>query len=213
MKTVGIIADIVDSRSIPQRDSFQRKLHEVLLEVNERSAETILSPHTITIGDEFQALYDGFTRVLRDIVHLAWRLHPVAIRVALSYDKLSTDINRSAAVGMDGPVFHRARAILDRLKSHGSTVIQVVSGFENEELVNASLMLLSDGLGTWSATTIGTLAGMLEGLDVKETGPHLGVTKRAVYKVISTHRLEHHLALIEAMTTVLERERRQDRSA
>ena len=205
MRVVGVIADIVESRSIEDRDTFQRLLESVLDELNERSRSAIASPYTVTIGDEFQALHHDFSRVLSDVVYLAWRIHPVRIRVAVGHGELWTDLNESAAIGMDGPVFHRARELLDRLKAHDSTLVQIACGAPVRDLINAALMLVSGGLGSWSATTVGTLSAMLDGLRVKETSPRVAVSDRAVYKVISTHGLAHHRDLLVAMATELNR--------
>ncbi len=205
VQVVGVIADIVESRSIEDRETFQRALESVLGELNDRSRSAIASPYTVTIGDEFQALHRDFSRVLSDVVYLAWRIHPVRIRVAVGHGELWTDLNESAAIGMDGPVFHGARELLDRLKPHDSTVVQIACDTPIGDLINAALMLVSGGLASWSATTLGTLSAMLDGLRVKETSPRVSVTDRAVYKVIATHGLAHHRDLLVAIAAELDR--------
>ncbi len=205
MKLTGVIADIIDSRSIEDREAFQRLLQRVLGELNARSRAAIASPYTVTIGDEFQALHRDFSRVLADAVYLTWRIHPVRIRVAVAYDELWTDLNEEAAIGMDGPVFHRARELLDSLKPLDSTVVQIACDASVCGLVNPALMLVSEGLASWSPTTIGTLSAMLDGLSVKETSPRVGVSDRAVYKVIATHGLAHHRDLLCAAAAELGR--------
>ena len=177
----------------------------MLEELNERSRAAVASPYTVTIGDESQAPHRDFSRVLADAVYLVWRIHPARIRVAVGQGELRTDLNEEAAIGMDGPVFHRARELLDRLKALDSTVMQIDCDASVCDLVNASLMLVSEGLASWSPTTIGTLSAMLDGLSVKETSPRVGVSDRAVYKVIATHGLAHHRDLLCAAAAELDR--------
>jgi hypothetical protein len=54
---VAVIADIVESREIPDRAHFQRRLKQVLDEPNSRAVDSLLSPFTLRVGDEFQAVY------------------------------------------------------------------------------------------------------------------------------------------------------------
>ena len=64
MNVVALIADIVDSRAIPERARFQRSLKTTLAAVNKRSRRSLLSPVTLTLGDEFQAVYPALDSAL-----------------------------------------------------------------------------------------------------------------------------------------------------
>ncbi len=88
-----------------------------------------MSPFTITLGDEFQAVYGGFEAVLGDTVEIIAEVYPHRLRMALGHGPLSTDLNPTAALGMDGPCFaaaiegwkHNSLAILARSLRGGST--------------------------------------------------------------------------------------------
>ena len=68
MQVLVLIADIVESRSIPNRAVYQRKLQELLHTINSRSRQNLLSPYTITVGDEFQALYRNTYGLFSDVM-------------------------------------------------------------------------------------------------------------------------------------------------
>ncbi|MFW5843405.1 MAG: SatD family protein [Spirochaetota bacterium] len=105
---MAVIADIVDSRGIPDRPEFQRRLDALLGRMSNRSGKHLLSPFTITLGDNFQAVYGGFEAVLGDAVEIIAAVYPLRLRMALGHGPLSTDLNPTAALGMDGPCFAAA---------------------------------------------------------------------------------------------------------
>ena len=65
MKVVIVIADIVLSREIPDRSTFQRHLKKSVGTLSAGHPD-LLSPYTVTLGDEFQAVYKRAARVFRD---------------------------------------------------------------------------------------------------------------------------------------------------
>lgn len=55
MQYFCVIADLVDSRLLSDRREFQQLLKEKLKDVSAESSG-LVSPYTITLGDEFQAV-------------------------------------------------------------------------------------------------------------------------------------------------------------
>ena len=205
MKVVGLIADIVGSREIASRAEFQRGLETVLNEINARAADRLLSPYTITIGDEFQALYAGFQALFGDVARILWRVYPHRIRFAVNYDLITTALNRTSAVGMDGPVFYGARTQLDSLKQRSTTAIRVGGvALRSHEVINAALDLLCDNVNRWSRTAVGVLAHSLDGLTVPQMEEPLEVKRRAIYKSIRDNNIDHHITLLRAVAAELE---------
>jgi hypothetical protein len=112
-RTVAVIGDMVGSRSFqgPQRRDLQRHLRAVLQRSNQSYARAILARFVITTGDEFQGLLADPT-VLPDLVwSLEERLPEIAIRLGIGCGTLETPLAKDA-VGMDGPVWHNARAAI-----------------------------------------------------------------------------------------------------
>lgn len=103
MNSIVIIADIVDSKKISARKEVQLTLKDVLIQINHDSENGILSPFTITLGDEFQAVYRCSATLIKDLFLILVKLFPVRIRFSIGFGKISTEINEHEAIGMDGP--------------------------------------------------------------------------------------------------------------
>jgi hypothetical protein len=85
-------------------------------ELNSEFKKQIVSPFTVTLGDEFQG-------VMRDAQNIFLMFHKiqsyfkgVSFRFALSVGTISTQINRKSAIGMDGPGFHSTRTAMEQNK-------------------------------------------------------------------------------------------------
>lgn len=190
VRVVVVIADIVASREIEDRRRFQRGLATSLDATSRRAAGALLSPYTITLGDEFQAVYGSAGAIIRDLVFILASIHPARARVALAHGELTTDVNPAAALGMDGPAFATARAAMDELKEHDRTRIRLASTeLASCELVNVALAMLANAANDWRGTTIATLDALLDGASADEIAARLFVTPRAIYKQIATHNL------------------------
>jgi len=204
MKVIGVIADIVQSSAIPDRKEFQRNLGAILTRISASAGSAIISPYTITLGDEFQAVYGEPRGLFRDLVSILWQTHPTKIRFALSHDVLLTEINTEAAIGMDGPAFGLARKLLSAMKPIDRTIMQISDGGSlNASLVNASLKVLSNEIDGWNKTAVGALYCLLNRQAVGEMGRLLGVKERTVYKAISTHHIRDHAGLLLAIESQL----------
>ena len=76
MQYLALIGDIVDSKQLRDRGKFQTTLASTLKTVSSRNA-TLVSPYTITLGDEFQAVYKSADRLFLDIFSILRDIHPV----------------------------------------------------------------------------------------------------------------------------------------
>jgi hypothetical protein len=189
MNVVVLIADIIESREIEGRSGFQEDLVSCLNAINKKSY-TLLSPHTVTLGDEFQAVYATGSEVLDHIIDIQAQLFPVRFRFSVSFGEIATEINREQAIGMDGPVFHDAREGIDRLKKTKYTVIEI-SGLAEEKLkvTNSGLALASAVMADWKAETLQIFHSLYRGYKVSEILPHYDLSQRGMYKLINRNKL------------------------
>lgn len=199
MSVVALIADIIKSREIPRRSEFQKGLGEKLRTLSDR--ENVLSPYTITLGDEFQSLYGSTRGVLQDIMEILLFLHPVKLRVSLGIGELNTDINSESALGMDGPAFHMAREGLEELKKTDRSIVQIYDGNGDGDLefINKGLALTIAEIDNWKYNTLKTFTGLLGGRKINEIYPEINITQRGVYKLIRTNRIENYVDYFQAL--------------
>ncbi len=204
MQVFTIIADIIKSRGIENRSEFQKSLETKLSSVS-TGASTIVSPYTITLGDEFQGVYDSCGEILDHLFQIMLFIHPVKLRVAVGVGDLDTSINRQSALGMDGPAFHSARKGIEELKACDTNSIRFCDppGDTDLELINSGLSLVLSEMDGWKINTHKTFEALRHGRPVNDIFPELGISQRGVYKLIATNHLEQYLAFFISLNSKL----------
>lgn len=189
MQVIALIGDIVASKELPQRGAFQRRLGKVLADTG-ANANHLASPYTITLGDEFQAVYRKADLLFADIFAIMAEIHPVRARIAVGVGALTTRINPAQALGMDGPSFHVARAALGALKDDKRLLRIGGQQVEAWALPNHILNFISHQVEGWSRNRLLVMAGLLRGLPVKQIEEGLQISRVAVYKNIRAAALD-----------------------
>lgn len=199
MNRLVIIADIIDSRQIADRSGVQQHLRKVIAALNIQNP-TLLSNYTITLGDEFQAVFHSADGAFLDIITVIAALAPIQIRFSLGIGAISTDINPDQAIGMDGPAFYHARAGIDRLKKTGQLL--AIEGLDDAQadMLDAALALLNYHLSKWKGNRFEILQGLMLQKPVAEIARQLDISEQAVYKNIRTGGLDPVMNLFEAFT-------------
>lgn len=195
MPHLVVIGDLVASRRIAARAKFQERLQRTLAEISAANAASLASPYTLTLGDEFQAVYLAGRGVFADLCRLRAACLPARPRLSLAVGALSTAVNPAQALGMDGPAFHAAREGIDTLKKSGG---EFALGGElpgDAATRDALIDLLAAATLTWKANRWTILAALLDGRAVPEIAEETALTEVAVYKNIRHARLES-LALV-----------------
>lgn len=179
-----VIGDLIASKKAVRRNALQRRFQAALDTCNDDkdNRRAILSPYTITIGDEFQVVFSDPSTVFRDILRIQADLLPDKMRFSLAIGTLSTSVNRKRAVGMDGPAFHRARAGIDSLKDEQHSYVIGGLGGTLDALANSTLTLISDQMEKWRTVRFQVLAMQLRGEEPSAIAETLGISKTAVYK-------------------------------
>lgn len=203
MNYVVVIADLVGSREVRARAQFQRRLKSIIQAANGRAGRALASPYTLTLGDEFQAVYRDATRVFADILGIQAQLAPMQARFALASGALATSVNPTQAIGMDGPAFHRARALLERLKRD-----ERVFGVQTDEtgawtLPAGALAVLSGLSSGWLPARFEVLAGLMHGLSNAEIAKKADISPRAVNKNIRAADLDEWRRILDEIARQL----------
>jgi len=205
MKYLVLIGDVVGSRRLPARAQFQRQVRALLLGVNRRRP-ALVSPYTLTLGDEFQAVYRRADTAFADLFGLLARIAPVHARFALAVGEIVTPINPKQSIGMDGPAFHDARAELARLKAEGRLLGVHGGGAARWALPGASLAVLSGLVEGWWPKRLELFAGLLAGGAAPELARQAGITPRAVNKNIRAADLDEWKRILDEITRLLNEE-------
>jgi hypothetical protein len=202
MPYLVLIGDLIASRQSQNRKDLQNRLATILAKLNGRMPKPV-SPYTLTLGDEFQAVFDAADHVFDDIVQIMAALHPDQVRFSLGLGNITTDLNLEQSLGMDGPAFYLAREGIDRLKDSGD-LLHLDGLPENCALLaEGSLRLLSQRIQRWEANRFAILHGLLVGDPVKTIATELSVSEQAVYKNIRSGGLEAVIQVLSSLTKII----------
>ena len=155
-----IIGDIINSKQITNRNEVQKKLKEVLGEINNRYIKDIAAKFMISLGDEFQGLIRNQGNIIKIISEVERELEPVKLRFGVGIGNVSTDINLDNSLEIDGPAYYRARKMIQELERKKSQYTESDSnimvcfsdeGSEVNELINAALGVCATIKSKWSA--------------------------------------------------------------
>lgn len=193
MRSLAIIGDIVASRSVPDREVFQRHFIQHVEALNHapwRLPGDLASPFTVTLGDEFQALYTDPARIMLDVWELAANLAPTALRVSIAIGELTTDTNTEAAIGMDGPAFHLARDGMDRLLKPRKQRLCITAD-PPLPLEHAAAALIGELVAKFKPLRIRILARHARGEPVAEIASALNTTPQNIYRHMDTGMIQN----------------------
>lgn len=201
---IVVIGDIEHSKKLKGdvRGKTQKTLESVFKEINHKSGD-ILSPYTITQGDEFQAMYHSPDELFKHIWWIMAAIHPVRIRVSIGVGKIATAINRESTLSMDGPVFHKARKGIERMKKEKLLLSISTADDRFDRLINSTFHLLGSSLRSWKKNRYSILYKRYEGKDVKQIAGELDLSEVAVYKNIHAGTLEAIKEFTDAISETL----------
>lgn len=197
------VGDLVASRKLVHRSAVQDELKACLKSLNAKKREGVLSPYTITLGDEFQAVFSGPDRLFHDAFRIMKAIHPVAMRFSFGIGRIDTKINPKQAIGMDGPAFHLARAAIEQLKRTKNLMVIATSEWPDVTLANESLDLVSHLVRKWDRNQFEVLLGVYTQRAVKDIAADLDVTDKAIYKAIDAGAMKTIVGILEEITARL----------
>lgn len=182
----AIIGDIRKSRSLPARAAVQRKFASAIETVNAEFKKEIASRFLLTLGDEFQGLLNSPAESYRLVRRFQDLMEPIPFSFGIGVGTLSTPVQREA-LGMDGEVFHRARAALTDAKKSKR---EILYSFDSPalDITNALIGLLESERQRLTARQK-QIAQLLKDLDgQKAVAKRLRISQPAVAKVVASLR-------------------------
>lgn len=140
MKQFILMADIIKS-SEKKPEALMTHFKEVVAQANKRFGKSILSPLTITLGDEFQGVVKDMETAVELIFFLDQELLTAArmyrLRYVIHYGEISTPLNKENSHGMLGEGLTFARRHLEKLKHEKEEVS--VTGLDEDNALKINL--------------------------------------------------------------------------
>ncbi len=182
-----LIGDVVRSREFPDREALRRLLVRALRSANRQFSHIIVSPLTVSAGDEFQGLLEPRGGIIRLLNSLTQCLFPLRLRVGVGIRGITTRVTRRPQE-MDGPAFRLARGALEEAKnSKPPAELLFHSPDETFDLAANAIALLARLLKQrwkplhWRRSTLRD-----DGLDVNDIAEREGVSPAAVHYSLAT---------------------------
>jgi DNA-binding CsgD family transcriptional regulator len=176
-----------------------------LKDLNRRFARELAAKLTITVGDELQGLLQG-GRVIPDLIRQLETAHAdIDFRFGIGRGTLETDL-REYAIGMDGPVWHLARAAMDGARASGR-LGGVFAGFDGADdlALNGLARLLHHLRSRLTPKQRLILEDLLAGKTQRELAERAGVSPQAISKQARAAGWEAYREGEEAWRAILSR--------
>lgn len=210
-----IIGDIIGSKKIEDRDKVQADFKDILFSMNQKYAEHIASKFTITLGDEFQGLLKNNEYAIQIIYEIEMAMLPIQMRFGVGIGEVSTAINFESSSEIDGPAYHRARAMIEELeiterqRSKRQANILLASQPENmeiDQLLNSILSVCTALKSNWTLKQQEIIqAFLLNEENQTKTAEKLGIAQSSVSRGLSGANFVTYQSAINTVNTFLMR--------
>ena len=141
-----ITADVIDSR---------RQAVKVEEKKNALAAITypgLLTPFTISRGDEIQAVLAGAVLPLDLVRRLRYLCRPLALRIGIGTGRITSGLGSKTSWEMNGPAFFRSRQALEEVKKERRAFTGLRTGDPEFDRLAGALLLLIDTIASrWTA--------------------------------------------------------------
>ncbi|WP_313343111.1 SatD family protein [Sedimentibacter sp.] len=192
---IAVIGDIRQSKRIENRSEVQKKLKQVLEEINLKYDKEIASNFIITLGDEFQGLLCSGTNTMSIITEIEIKMYPVKIRFGVGAGAITTDVNKEMSIGADGPGYYKARDAIEFLKENerkkqtNAADVRFETEGDNQAItimINTILALLTVIKDSWSDRQREIIWDMLQHQDSQvDVAKRFKIKQPAVQKNLS----------------------------
>lgn len=180
-----LMADIVESSKM-QADQLMTDFKKVVESTNEKHKKSILSPLTITLGDEFQGVITGTEAALQIIFNLEEELLkltvPFKMRYVLVEGRIDTPLNKKNAHGMLGPGLTEARSILTSMKSGKNRFAVKLKDTRASEKIMLALHVLQGISDQWTPPQKKIAHSFLQLGDYKKVASKLKKDASAIWR-------------------------------
>jgi SatD family (SatD) len=196
MKQIILMADIINSRSHPSLELL-KSFKELVLAVNTNFSNELLSPLTITLGDEYQAIVKELNDAVRMLIFIEeysiQHKLDFKLRHVLKEGEVETEINKQIAHGMLGSGLTEARAALLRLKKTDNRFRIEIEKKPSSDLFNHAFQLFQSIIDEWRPNMDYELVSRFikEG-DYKLVAMQLGKTRSQVWKREKTLKMSNY---------------------
>lgn len=203
-----LMADIIgSSRHDGRGKKLMRQFKALVDTVNQRHRDQMLSPFTITLGDEFQGVPSSLASAVMALFDFEeFRIRQQAtfqLRYVIYYGQIDTEINPDIAYEMVGPGLSGARKCLEGMKQRRKRFEIQLAPRDPEQLLGDALLVYFGMTDSWKLKDSEVLSMFLDGLTYKEIAPIVGRDRTSILRKSRTLRVEEYFASKRVIKRVL----------
>lgn len=175
-----LMADIINSRR-KNSSSLMTQFKDVVSSINKVKNENLISPLTITLGDEFQGVTNTIENGIKTIFDIEEiildKQYDLKLRYVLLYGQIDTEINTSIAYEMLGEGLTNARRSINSLKKTDSRFLIRLNNYETkkEHYLNKTLFIYQNFIDSWKEKDLKIIKEFLLHEDYKIVAQNVGI--------------------------------------
>ena len=193
------MSDIIKSRNKDQK-GLMKEFDAVVSDTNRFFAESILSPLTITLGDEFQGIVNSLEEALSIIINIEETLihknMSFKLRYVLNEGDIDTPINKNIAYGMLGTGLTYARETLNLMKKNDHRFFVSAKNERLSNILNFSFVIFESIVDRWDyERDYPLVSAFLSSDDYKDVANQLNKNRSLMWKREKSLNIEEYRAI------------------
>ena len=204
-KAVILMGDIVKSSEAENIEMLWNDFNMTIDRFSSEYGEKLLSPLTITLGDEFQGIVNSLAEgvALMFNLSIALREKNIRCRFVLAYGEIATEVNDAIAHNMMGEGLTAARRLLNDKKNENRFRFIVDNSLLTQAL-NISGLLLSLMEDSWTRRQLDVAYRMITlGEDTKKIADDLDTIPRVINKIKNQGKINYYSDSVKAIMTLM----------
>ena len=205
VNAVILMADVVDSTKLSSKE-FMSQFDVLVEKINSAREENIISPLTITLGDEFQGVIDNFENGIKIIFELEETIvrlnYDFKLRYVLLEGQIDTKINPDIAYRMLGSGLTDARRELEDLKKSQNRFLIKLDNTEKELYINKAFSIYQNFVDSWKEKDRPLVKEFLDTGDYKLVAKKVGLDPSSVWRRKKSLNIAEYTAIKELILVV-----------
>ncbi|SMO33031.1 SatD family protein [Gracilimonas mengyeensis] len=201
-----LMGDVVSSTDYHSKP-LQKNLKALTKSCNESLEDRLLSPYTVTLGDEFQGIPDSLQTAIETLFFCeeeclrqsyGFKLHYV-----VHYGEIETDINPDIAYEMMGPGLSKARKLLSSKKRSRKRFQFALADAIQSQQITRLFEVLDSLILSWKQDDYDLILDMIENENNAEVGEKHGKNRDQIWKRRKTLMINEYNLLKEFLFTYI----------
>jgi len=200
-----VLADVVDSRKIDDRDSFKKRSRGS--NFRGQSETSTLDSGRIQCNkrvDEFGGVISSVKPIVDIQKAFSRILHPEQYRMAAVVDLIDVNENAPDIAQMDGPAFARGDMILSELEKSGLKFRLSGTSDTIDSIISDQINLLEIIRSGWGETTMNIVREYDKSKKQKVIAEELGISAQTVSYHLGKHSVEQVLGIEQRLSNAIE---------